>query len=149
MNERKPTEDQKAEALVRMELLNLSRVPIIAKTFREEGAIWTAADPEGTLMKGNPYTLRAIEQFRETAPESLPFYAIEGHDSLSNGEAFRFTALFYVSGYPEEWEADRRDVMNCRPYVYVYNHETPEFSDYGTIGIREHEHAGGAFRRFF
>ena len=48
----------------------------------------------------------------------------------------RMYSLLYVSKHTEEWESDRADIQKERVFVYVVNKDMPDFSEFGTIGIR-------------
>jgi len=48
-------------------------------------------------------------------------------------------SLLYVSKEEEEWEADRSDLSETGtsyPIAYVFNETEPDFSEFGSIGVR-------------
>lgn len=133
--------EQTAEAKIRMQLLGLNELGIIKKSFENEGAIWTACQPLGILIKQDtdPETLAAIEKLESTAPGSLPYHAIRGTYLYPDGNKQTYITLLYVSTHPEEWEDDRDDLMNGRACAYVYNCNIDYFSEIGYVGIKRAE----------
>jgi len=45
-------------------------------------------------------------------------------------------SYLYTSGVKEEWPEDRKDLRSGYAWAYVYNETEPDFSEFGTIGIR-------------
>ena len=44
--------------------------------------------------------------------------------------------MLYISRYSDEWEADRMDLKDGFPVVYVCNATAPDLSEFGHIGIK-------------
>lgn len=44
-------------------------------------------------------------------------------------------AFLYISDHAEEWDAEREDLKNGETIAYVYNHDAPDCSELGYIGI--------------
>ena len=44
--------------------------------------------------------------------------------------------LLYVSDEKDEWPMDLDDIENMCPCVYAVNYNTPEFSEFGSIGVK-------------
>ena len=53
-------------------------------------------------------------------------------------------SYFYVSDHKDEWDMDYDDLSEGYAVVYVYNHDEPAFSEFGSIGWKE---AGGGIVR--
>lgn len=47
----------------------------------------------------------------------------------------KMDCYLYVSDYTEEWAQDRDDIKEMQPLAYVYNHDMPDCSEFGCIGI--------------
>lgn len=69
------------------------------------------------------------------------------HEHAPFGECL---SCLYVSPYEEDWELDEEGLSNDDPeygkilHAYVINLSSPDWSEYGTIGVREV--AGGLIR---
>ena len=133
--------EQTAEAKIRMQLLGLNELGIVKKSFENEGAICTACQPQGILIKQDtdPETLAAIEKLESTAPGSLPYHAIRETYVFPDGEKQTHITLLYVSAYPEDWEDDRNDLMNERACAFVYNCDIDSLSEISYVGIKRAE----------
>ena len=55
-------------------------------------------------------------------------------------------SLFYVSDHKNEWKADRKDLEEGYPMVYVYNMDDEFCSEAGTIGYAADPLFGGIYR---
>ena len=117
--------EKKIEALGRMSELGIHEVVI--KLF-EMGKICFCESGMFTLLRDED--LERIREF-ERQYNTLVFIVIRDTTSLGVLDSFLF-----VSDYPEEWEYDRRAFKNGEAVAYVYNHNTPYYSDMGSIGIK-------------
>ena len=68
---------------------------------------------------------------------ALVFTAIRSFTNIGKLDSFLF-----VSDYPEEWDRDRTLLKEGEVIAYVYNHDAPECSEMGAIGIAQTPAAG-------
>lgn len=120
-------EIQKIEAIERMRMLDL--YPAVIDEFKNEDKI--------------NYSERAIlywlndemkEKIREWEEETgnIVYHAV-----YNIFEFGRCLSLLYVSKYADEWSMDVEDLREGYPLAYVLNLDCPDFSEYGTIGIKK------------
>ncbi len=74
---------------------------------------------------------KIVDDFQERTG-SIVYHVIESFTDF--GEML---SLLYVSKEVEEWEIDKADLEDSIVFAYVYNVDAPEFSEYGSIGIKE------------
>lgn len=117
---------QKAEALARMKKLNLH--PNAIKEFAEEGKLNLSR--RGILFWLDEDEQKMVKKFEEKTG-NLVYHVI-----LNQMEFGLCYSLLYVSPREEEWESDRKDLNEKYPFAFVVNADVPEFSEYGTIGIK-------------
>lgn len=146
-NERKEMmanlEERKIEAISRLKSLNLH--PSVLKTFEDEDRIFYS---EGTQLGGILYWLDNNPEWVEKVKEIEEEYNITCYHVIHNKTSFgELLSLLYVSEHEDEWDFDRADLEPgdlMRPIAYVLNLDIPEYSEFGSIGIREM--AGGLIR---
>lgn len=148
MNSEELKINQRAECIARMTLLGMDKWAMILNTFKTTGEIWTSHDPAGILTRGDETTETAVQYLAQVSPDSMPYHAIDGTYTFPDGEKMHFVTLLYVSAHMEEWELDRDDLTTGRPIAYVYNAGMPMFSEFGSVGIAENDHAQ-ALRRTY
>ena len=68
----------------------------------------------------------------ENKYNALVYHVI--HTLTEFGELYHF---LYVSDYDEEWEMDNDDIKDNYVMCYVWNKDIPEFSEFGTIAVRQ------------
>lgn len=120
--------EKKQEAIARMKMWGIFK-PII-KQFEEDDLISESAPPFGACFWLNDEQLARVREF-EKEHNAVVYHVIHSYTEFGELENY-----LYVSNYPEEWEMDREDIKTGQQLVYVYNHDTPEFSEFGSIGIR-------------
>ena len=120
-------EKQLKEALQRIKALNLH--PNVAKELEKENKL-NASEHMGALFwlkEGEEEVVRKIEDKYGI----FIYHIIKSYTQMGI-----LLSFLYVSSSEEEWEMERADLdANC-PIAYVYNVEYPEFSEFGSIGIR-------------
>lgn len=120
-------EQQKAEALERMNILNMSKQCISAF---KSGKVWESEGP-GSLYEVNENEQKIINAF-EAEHNALVYHMI--HNVYREiGECY---AILYVSDSPEEWEDDKTDLRDGYAFVYVKNMEDDFCSEFGSIGVK-------------
>ena len=124
-------EEKKAEAIARMKALHI--FPQTIKQFEEEGYISISEPPFGAFYWAEGEDLERIRQF-EQEHNALVYVVIRSYTNIG-----KMDSMLFVSDYPEEWEMDRNDlagdVTSWQQVAYVYNHDAPDCSEMGAVGI--------------
>lgn len=143
-------EEMKAEALARMKALHYY-APAIER-FDKEGVIMFSegalakivfenagkttehlADMRGMLYEitpdSEPKFYKAVKDF-EQENECLAYATI--HTKAQFGELL---TILYVTCHKQEWGMDHEDLKEKAPCAFVVNFDTPEFSEFGSVGI--------------
>ena len=122
-------EAKKEEAIKRMKAYDLFNFCIQAFEKRDEVQL---TEPWGGLYEfsDNEFLNKAIKEYEEKY-NSLVYHVIHTHAEF--GELYN---LLMVSDYEDEWPMDRRDTEMGLVYVYCINVSVPEFSEHGTIQVR-------------
>lgn len=127
-------EEKKIEAIDRMKKWGIYK-PII-KSFEKENIVSESAPPVGACFWIEGEQLKRIREF-EKENNALVYHVIHSYANIGEMESYLF-----VSDYPEEWEMDRNDILENRQLAYVYNHDAPYCSEFGSIGILRTPAAG-------
>lgn len=115
----------KQEAIKRMGLLGL---PLnVTQAFRENRKLHIWDDENMELSSLNELEQEIVAEF-ERRHQSVVYYAMRTPTNF--GELVSF---LFVSPYKNEWNIERSDLKENRTVAYVYNMETPEFSELGYI----------------
>lgn len=123
-------EDKKTEAINRMKALDLFE-PCI-KAFESRNEVQLSEMTGGLYEFSRDEELNAkIKEFEEEY-NALVYHVI--HTYTSFGEMYSF---LYVSDYEEEWAMDNEDIQDNYAMSYVWNKDYPDFSEFGSIGIRQ------------
>lgn len=123
-------ENKKTEAINRMKALDLFD-PCI-KAFKNRDEVQLSEMTGGLYEFSRDEELNAkIKEFEEEY-NALVYHVI--HTYTSFGEMYSF---LYVSDYEEEWEMDNEDIQDNYAMSYVWNKDYPDFSEFGSIGIRQ------------
>lgn len=135
-------EKMKAEAIRRLKLLGLHEN--VEKEFEKDGTVYYSdlavigGTEIGTLFwLTNNIEWEMLKREIEERYDILIYHAT--HEYLSFGECLTF---LYVSSEEEEWAFDREDLKRDEagisyPVAYVCNLDAPEFSSFGSVGIKE------------
>ena len=127
-------EEKKIEALARMKKWGI--YPPIVKQFKDEGIISESAPPLGACYWIEGEQLARVREF-EKQHNALVYHVIHSFTNIGEMESY-----LYVSDYPEEWEQDREDIEAGQQLCYVFNHDMPDCSEFGSIGIARTAAAG-------
>ena len=128
---------KKVEALARMKELGIFAQTI--RQFDKEDKISLSEPPFGAFFWIEGEDLERVREF-EREYEALVFVAIRSYTTIGKMDSF-----LYVSNDLEEWEADRQALKEGEAMAYVYNHDAPDCSEIGIIGIAPT--AGAGLRR--
>lgn len=120
-------EKKKAEAIKRMEFLKL--FPPIIKSFRYGDKIARSEPPFGAHYWLEDEEKAIAENF-EKENNALVYTAIRSYTNIG-----MMTAFLFVDDYEEDWDLERDSLANNETVAYVYNHDDPEMSEMGYIGI--------------
>lgn len=121
-------EKMKQEAIERMEMLGIS--PTAIKIFEEDGEVGLSVSPAFPICEITPEYKKLIDKWEEKTG-SMAYHAIY------NGAAVgALLSILFVSSDEEEWELDKRDMEAGYPMAYVFNFDIPEFSEYGSISVK-------------
>lgn len=121
-------EKMKQEAIERMEMLGIS--PTAIKIFEEDGEVGLSVSPAFPICEITPEYKKLIDKWEEKTG-SMAYHAIY------NGAAVgALLSILFVSSDEEEWELDKRDMEAGYPMGYVFNLDIPEFSEYGSISVK-------------
>lgn len=120
-------EEKKVEAIARMKELGIFGETI--RQFEEMGKISRSEPPFGVFFWVEGEDLERVKKF-EQEYNALVYVAIRNYTTIGIMDSFLF-----VSDYLEEWEADHRIMKEGEAFAYVYNHDAPDDSELGYIGI--------------
>ena len=124
---KKLRELQKAEAIKRMEGLGIMSQAI--KEFAEEGKVYRSEN-KGLLYWLDEEEQKIVKSF-ENKYNGIVYHVIKTPTTIG-----LMYSLLYVSKDIEEWPMDMADIADERVFVYVVNVDTPDYSEFGSIGIR-------------
>lgn len=130
-------EEKKKEAIKRLKKLRVHE-EVIAQ-FEKEGLVNMSEPPFGACFWPSDDELAMIREF-EQEHNAVVFHVVRSFMEFGTCDCYLF-----VSDYKEEWEQDNEDIKHGSALVYVYNHDEPCFSEFGTVGI-ELAPAGGLVR---
>lgn len=121
---------KKIEAIARMKKLGIHSSVIDA--FRYKGIVYIHEPQLFMLFEPEQEDLERIRQF-ETEHNALVYLVIRSHTNYGTMDS-----MLYVSNFCKEWYMDwdgLADPAHWRQEAYVYNHDSPEFSEIGVIGL--------------
>lgn len=127
------TEAKKAEAVARMKLLGI--FPQTIKQF-EQGYVSISEPPFGAFYWAEGEDLERIRQF-EAEHNALVYVVVRSYTEFGKMDCY-----LYVSDYDEEWPMDHEGIRDREVVAYVYNHDAPDCSEMGYIGIAPTPAAG-------
>jgi hypothetical protein len=122
-------EDKKAEAIERMKLLDIFAET--RKQFERDDYVSISEPPVGAFFWAEGEDLQRIREFEENR-NVLVYLVIRSYTTFGKMDCY-----LYVSDHRDEWEQDREDLKNREPLCYVYNHDMPDCSEFGCVGIEK------------
>lgn len=128
-------EEKRAEAIKRMKAFGFFSDTV--KLFEKNGTPLSSEPPWGAFYALNDQQKAAVHEFEEEYG-GLVYSGIRSfHQELGV-----IDNLLYVSDEKDEWPWDWGDIENMCPCVYAVNYNTPEFSEFGSIGVKMGAGAG-------
>lgn len=129
-------EKKKAEAIERMKALGI--FPQTIEQFKDEGFISISEPPFGAFYWANDQDLERVRQF-EAEYNALVYVGIRSYTTIGKLDSYLF-----VSDHANEWSLDRKNIREVGDglLAYVYNHDAPECSEMGYIGVARTAAAG-------
>ena len=126
-------EEKKAEAISRMKMLGI--YPETIKQF-EAGHVSRSEPPFGAYYWVEGKELEALRKFEEEH-DCLVYTVVRSYTSIGTMDSY-----LYVSDCKDDWELDRDDLKEGYAFTYTINHDAPDCSEFGTIGIKLNIAAG-------
>lgn len=120
-------EEKKIEALARMKLWGIYH-PIVQQ-FKQDNLLSESAPPLGACFWIEGEQLKRVQEFEEKN-DALVYHVIHSYTNIGELESY-----LYVSDSPEEWGMDREDIKAGQQCVYVLNHDMPDCSEFGSVGV--------------
>ena len=122
-------EDKKTEAISRMKRLGINLETI--QLFERSNIISVSEAPYGSLFWATKEELARIREFEEKN-NALVYMVVRTYfRGIGKPDSFLF-----VSDYKDEdRDMDRNDLDCGQLLAYVYNYDTPIFSEFGSIGL--------------
>lgn len=117
---------QKTEAIKRMKTLNI--IPDAIKQFENKNTVMVSEN--GFLYEINDEQKNIIKEF-EDEYNALVYIVIQNCTEF--GKLYTF---LYVSEHTDEWDMDNSDLTSGYPLAYIYNSTCPDFSEFGSVGIK-------------
>lgn len=128
---------KKKEAIKRLKKMRVHE-EVIAQ-FEKENLINMSEPPFGACYWPSDDELAMIREF-EQEHNAVVFHVVRSFMEFGVCDCYLF-----VSDYEEEWEQEDEYTKRGSAFVYVYNHDEPAFSEFGSVGI-ELTPAGGLMR---
>lgn len=128
-------EEKRAEAIKRMKAFGFFSDTV--KLFEKNGTPLSSEPPWGAFYALNDQQKAAVHEFEEEYGGLVYSVIRSFHQELGV-----IDNLLYVSDEKDEWPMDWDDIENMCPCVYSVNYNTPEFSEFGSIGVKMGAGAG-------
>ena len=127
-------EEKKNEAICRMARLGL--IPAAIKQFKNENLINISEPPFGGLFWVKEDDLERIKAFEEKW-DAVVYHVIRSFTDMGQMDSF-----LYVSDNKDEWGLDNEGIGSGEVLAYVFNHDEPDCSEIGYIGVKRTIAAG-------
>lgn len=128
-------EEKRAEAIKRMKAFGFFSDTV--KLFEKNGTLLSSAPPWSAFYTLDDKQKAAVHKLEEQY-DCLVYSVIRSfHQELGV-----IDNLLYVSDEKDEWPWDWGDIENMCPCIYAVNYNTPEFSEFGAIGVKMGAGAG-------
>lgn len=122
-------EEKRAEAIKRMKAFGFFSDTV--KLFEKNGTPLSSEPPWGAFYALNDQQKAAVHEFEEQYGGLVYSVIRSFHKELGI-----IDNLLYVSDEKDEWPWDWGDIENMCPCIYAVNYNTPEFSEFGSIGVK-------------
>nr|DAP06687.1 MAG TPA: hypothetical protein [Caudoviricetes sp.] len=127
-------EEKKTEAISRMKMLGL--YPTIIREFGRDFTVNRSDPPFGALYWVEDKELEELRAW-EIEHNALVYHVVRSYTTFGTLDAY-----LYVSDVKEEWDVVHDDLEDGNSLVYVVNHDMPDCSEFGYIGIKTTSAAG-------
>ena len=127
-------EEKKQEAVKRMAAMGIYSETV--KQFYNENLVSISEPPFGAFYWVDGKDLDDLRKWEEEH-DALVYLVVRSYTEFGTLDSY-----LYVSDDKDEWELDRDDIKNGQQFAHVMNRDAPEFSEFGTIGIRKTVAAG-------
>lgn len=127
-------EEKKIEAIKRMRLLGIHKPTI--SLFKNEDIVQISVPPIGAFFPLSDKDMGRLRQFEEDF-DALVYMVVRTYSSIGLMDSF-----LYVPDNRDVWDMEREDIEFGQVAAYVYNHEIPECSETGLIGVETTAAAG-------
>lgn len=128
-------ERKREEAIKRMKLLK-----VFPKTIQQFAGkhhyVSISEPPFGAFYWASGEDLDRIRKF-EDEYNAVVYMVIRSYTSIG-----KMDSMLYVSDHEDEWADDVEDIKQMQAYAYVYNHDAPDCSEIGMIGMSRTVAAG-------
>lgn len=128
-------EEKRSEAIKRMKAFGFFSDTV--KLFEKNGTPLSSEPPWGAFYALNDQQKAAVHEFEEEYGGLVYSVIRSFHQELGV-----IDNLLYVSDEKDEWPWDWGDIENMCPCIYAVNYNTPEFSEFGSIGVKMGAGAG-------
>lgn len=128
-------EEKRAEAIKRMKAFGFFSDTV--KLFEKNSTPLSSEPPWGAFYALNDQQKAAVHEFEEEYGGLVYSVIRSFHQELGV-----IDNLLYVSDEKDEWPWDWGDIENMCPCIYAVNYNTPEFSEFGSIGVKMGAGAG-------
>ena len=127
-------EEKKKEALCRMRLLGI--FPETIRQFEEDGYVSVSEPPLGAFYWLEGEDLERVRNF-EDRHNALVYMVVRSYTNFGKMDCFLF-----VGDFREEWDMDMSSLADGSAFVYVYNYDAPDCSEFGYVGLARTVAAG-------
>lgn len=128
-------EEKRSEAIKRMKAFGFLHEA--TELFEADGTPLSSEPPWGAFYALNDQQKAAVHEFEEEYGGLVYSVIRSFHQELGV-----IDNLLYVSDEKDEWPWDWGDIENMCPCIYAVNYNTPEFSEFGSIGVKMGAGAG-------
>ena len=120
--------EKKVEALERMKKLGYWGQA--REAFRRRDKVFVNEPPFGAVYDLSDEEAKSVKEFEEKY-NALVYMVIRTPMTFGLCDSY-----LYVSDYKDEWDMDNADLGYGVAMSYTVNHDAPECSEFGSIGIR-------------
>lgn len=85
---------------------------------------------DAVLYEMNDELQAYIDEFEKN------YQALVYHVQMTPTVVGKMYSLFYVGRYKEDWELEKADLKEGYAFVYVWNKDVPQFSEFGSIAFK-------------
>ena len=120
-----------AEAVNRMQIIGLD--PGVRAYFKEGGLL--CSDRGEGLRRLSGKEKKMVSDFEEKYPGFTSYHVVRSVMEDPDRKPHEMYAVLFVVGNTDEWEADRKNLVEGYPICYAKNIADPEHSELGPIRV--------------